>query len=157
MKTINGVFIICSIILFYSCNKESDKTELSEPIELRSDFSANEFKNAIIGEWKSVFENPEYENVIYLEFDDQNNSRIILKKDDIEKKYSGNYVVTFMREPAEGNTTLAKIVISSSEKNVELSRVCFDLHNGVHDARDPFGFLLRIYDPPYGVLEKVEK
>ncbi len=156
MKTMNVIFLGISLILFFSCNKESDKTELNEPIELRSDFSATEFKDAIIGEWKSVFENPEYENVIYLEFDDQNKSRIILKKDDVEKKYSGNYVVTFMREPAEGNATFAKIVILSSEKNVELSRVCFDLHNGVHDARDPFGYFLRIYDLPYGVLEKVK-
>jgi hypothetical protein len=77
MKTINGVLIAFSIILFLCCSKESDQN--NEPMELRSDFSANEFKNAIIGEWKSVFENPEYENVIYLEFDDLNNSRIILQ------------------------------------------------------------------------------
>lgn len=159
MKTMNVIFLGISLILFFSCNKESDKNELdkkNEPLELRSNFSETEFKNALIGEWKSVFENPEYENVIYLKFDIQGKSIIKIKKDSVENEYSGDYNVSFIREPAEGNTTLAKIVFSSSEKNVELSRVCFDLHNGIHDASDPFGFLLRIYDPPYGVLSRIE-
>jgi hypothetical protein len=151
MKTINGIFIVVSIILFFCCNKESDQN--NEPMELRSDFSAPEFKKAIIGEWKSVFENAEYENVIYLKFDDQNNSKIILKKDDVEKEYSGIYEVSFIHEPAEGNTTLANITISSSDREIILSRVSFSLHNAFHPD---FGLFLRIFEPPYGVLDRID-
>jgi hypothetical protein len=153
MRTINGVFFICSIILFYCCNKDSEKIDSGEPIELRSDFSAIEFKKALLGEWKSVFENTEYENVMYLKFEDNNTLRIILKKDDVEKEYLGDYVVSFIREPAEGFATLAKITISSSDREIVLSRVTFDLHNAFPSDSELF---LRIYEPPYGVLERIE-
>jgi len=156
MKTINNVLIVLSINIFFCCNKESDKSELdkkNEPIELRSDFSAPEFKKAILGEWKSVFENTGYENVSYLKFDDQNNSRIILKKDDVEKEYSGDYTVSFIREPAEGYATLAKITISSLDRVIVLSQVTFDLHNAFHPDS---GLFLRIYEPPYGVLDRID-
>jgi len=57
-------YSILGIVLCLSCNKESDIN--NEPIELRDNFSETEFKNALIGEWQSVFEIEGNENVIYL-------------------------------------------------------------------------------------------
>ena len=152
----NIIFLGISLILFFSCKKESDKNELdkkNEPIELRSNFSETEFKNALIGEWKSVFENEEYENVIYLKFNIQGKSIIKIKKDNVENEYSGDYTVSFIREPAEGYITLAKISISCSDKEIVLSQVSFGLHNAFHPD---LGLFLRVDEPPYGVLERVQ-
>ena len=151
MKTINCALFVFSIIFCFCCNKESDKK--NEAIELRSNFSETEFKNALIGEWRSVFELEGNENVIYLKFDNQDKARIIIEKDGIEKEYSGDYSVSFMLEPAEENTTLAKISISSSDKEIVLSQVYFGLHNAFPADS---GLFLRIGDSPHGVLERIE-
>jgi hypothetical protein len=156
MKTINSVLIVLSINLFFCCNKESDKNELdekNEPIEIRSNFSETEFKNALIGEWRSVFENTEYENVIYLKFDSEGKSSIKTKMDNFVYECSGDYIVSFIREPAEGYITLAKISISCSNKEIELSRVYFGLHNAFPVDS---GLFLRIEEPPYGVLDRID-
>jgi hypothetical protein len=146
----NTFFVICLFICFCCCKKEADIKK--DSVELRSNFSETEFKNALIGEWRSVFEDTEYENVIYLKFDDQNKSTIILKKDDIEKEYSGNYVISFIKEPAKGNITIAKIIISSSKREIELSGVYFSEHNA-----SSVGSGLFLEEPPYGVLEGVKQ
>jgi hypothetical protein len=151
MKIINGALFIFSIIICFCCTKETDKN--NETIELRSNFSETEFKNALIGEWRSVFELAGNENVIYLKFDNQGKSRIIIEKDDVEKEYSGDYTVDFLREPAEENTTLAKISISSPYKEIVLSYVYFGLHNAFPVDS---GLFLRIEGPPYGVLDRIE-
>ena len=151
MKTINGTLFVFSIILFFCCNKESDKN--NETIELISNFSETEFKNTLIGEWRSVFELAGKENVIYLKFDNQGKSKIIIEKDDVEKEYSGDYSVEFLREPAEEMITLAKITISSSDKQIVLSWVNFGLHNAFPADS---GLFLRIEEPPYGTLDRIE-
>lgn len=158
MKTINGALFVFSIFLFFCCNKESDKDNDSsdknpEAIELISNFSETEFKNALIGEWKSVFEFVEYENVICLKFDNQGKAKITIEKDSVENEYSGDYTVDFLHEPAEENTTLAKISISSSYKEIVLSYVYFGLHNAFPVDS---GLFLRIERPPYGVLDRIE-
>jgi len=151
MKTIKGTLYVFSIILCFCCNKESDKK--NEAIELRSNFSETEFKNALIGEWKSVFESAGNDNVIYLKFDNQGKTKITIEKDGVEKEYSGDYTVDFLREPAEENITLAKITISSFDKEIVLSRVSFGLHNAFPADS---GLFLRIKEPPFGVLERIE-
>lgn len=156
MKKMNIIFLGISLILFFSCNNESDKNELdkkNEPIELRSNFSETEFKNALIGEWKSVFENKEYKNVVYLSFNIQGKSIMKTKNDNVENGYSGDYKVSFIREPAEGYITLAKISITCSDKEIVLSQVFFGLHNAFHPDS---GLFLRIDEPPYGVLQRIE-
>ena len=150
MKTINVTLFVFSIILCFCCNKESDKK--NEAIELRSNFSETEFKNALIGEWKSVFEHAGYENVIYLKFDNQGKVKITIEKDGVENEYYGDYSVEFLREPAEENITIAKINISSSDKEIVLSQVNFGLHNAFPASR----LFLRIDESPYGVLERIE-
>lgn len=90
---------------------------------MRSNFSETEFRNALIGEWESMFENTECENVIYLKFNKQGKISIKIKLDDVVKEYSGDYIVSFIREPVEGNITFAKIDISCSNKKIVMSRV----------------------------------
>ena len=158
MKKIIRTFFVLNIVLCFCCNKESDKNNeasdnKNEAIELRDNFSETEFKNALIGEWRSVFELAGKENVIYLKFDNQGKARIIIEKDSVEKEYSGDYTVDFLREPAEEMMTIARIIISSSDKEIVLSWVNFGLHNAFPAD---YGLFLRIEKPPYGVLERIE-
>lgn len=156
MKILKAIFFVSSIILiFCCCNKESDNSESdnkNEPIELRFNFSETEFNNVLIGEWQSVFENAGKENVIYLKFDNQGKAEITIDKDGVEQEYSGDFMVDFMQEPAEENTTQAIIIISSSTKDIVLSRAYFGFHNAfLIDS----GLFLRITEPN-GVLDKIE-
>ena len=151
MNTINRILLLFSIVSFLSCNKES--TSNFQAIELRDNLSSTEFTNAIIGEWQSVFENEAHENVIYLKLDKQGKAKITIVKDGAETEYSGDYTVGFMREPSEGSVTLANINISTSGNEIVLSRVNFGLHNAFPADS---GLYLRIDEPPYGVLQRIE-
>ncbi len=156
MKKINYFIILSVLISLIGCDKESDsdtdtKTD-SEIIELTEDFNADEFKEALIGKWQSVFEHSEYENVIYLELNADGEAKITLDKDNVSNDYRGDYTIDFTRQPMEGNVTLGEITISTQNKIIKLSRVNFGLHN----AMPADSMYLRIDESPYGVLNRIK-
>lgn len=146
-KMIFSLILACII----GCTKESN--QIITKVELRSDFTESEFKDAIIGKWQSVFEKTGEENVKYLEFINQSKVRIILTKENINNEYNGNYSVSFHRPPMNGQDTFAEIIISTLSKEIVLSHVYFGLHNAILAE---YGLLMRIDEAPCGVLERIK-
>ena len=147
----NFTFLILGGLLFFiACNKETIVQELvANPIELRDNFTEAEFKQAIIGEWQSVYQLSEQENVLYLTLTDKNNATITISKEGNEKTYSGTYSVSFLRAPSSEEMTLGQITIKTTSSDIVLTRVNFSLHSAVRGG--PF---LKIDVSPYGVLER---
>jgi uncharacterized membrane protein len=142
--------IIGSFLFFIACDKETIvKEPVVNPIELRNNFSEAEFKQAIIGEWKSVFENTGEENVISLSLTDKNNATITISKEGSEKTYNGTYSVSFLSPSSPERITFGEITIKTTSTDIVLSRVNFGLHSAVRGG--PF---LRIDVAPHGVLER---
>lgn len=138
------------INLCISCGK--NPIEGSE-IELREDLTEEEFRQAILGEWQSVYEIEGAGNVTYLNLGRENDIDITICKNSVEKKFSGEYSLSFMRTPVLGTVTLAEIDIQASDTLIVLSRINFGLHNAVPIREVLF---LRIDDAPYGVLDRFE-
>jgi len=156
MKKINYFIILSVLISLIGCDKESDsdadkKTD-TKIIELKEDFTSDEFKEAITGKWHSVFVFPGYENVINLELNTVGEAKITLSKDNVSNDYQGDYTVDFTRQPMKGNVTFGDITISTQNKIIKLSRVNF----GVHNAMPSDSMYLRIDESPYGVLDRVK-
>lgn len=101
-------FILIILIFFLSCHKTPTQVD---QIELREGLSEFEFKEAIIGKWKSVHEIPGKQNIEYLELTSQGNAKIIIKQDGNKKEYKGSYSLAFLRPPTEGMVTLAELTI----------------------------------------------
>ena len=156
MKKIRFIIILSVLISLIGC--DSDKESVSdtkkdvEIIELREDFNAEEFKEAIIGKWQSVFEQSGFENVIYLELNANGNAKITLDKDSVSNDYQGDYTIDFTRQPMKGSVTFGEITISTQNKIIKLSRVNFGLHN----AMPADSMYLRIDESPHGVLDRVK-
>ncbi len=147
----NLAFLLFGGFLFFvACSKETIvQVPKADPIELRDNFTEVEFKQAIIGEWQSVFQTTGQENVLYLALTDKNNATITISKEGSEKTYSGTYTVSFLRPPSPEEMTLAQITLKITSSDIVLSRVSFDLHSAVRGG--PF---LRIGVVPYGVLDR---
>ena len=147
----NFTFLILGGILFFiACNKETEvKESVVDPMELRDNFTEAEFKQAIIGEWQSVYEHTGEENVIFLALTDKKNATITISKESSEKTYSGTYTVSFLRPPSSEELTLAQITLKTTLSDIVLSRVNFSIHSAVRGG--PF---LRIDVAPYGVLDR---
>ena len=150
-KTIH--VIITLLFLSLGCDKTpNDNQAQQNQIELREDFSASEFKEAIVGKWHSVWERPGEEYVKYLELHQQGEAKIIISKDIDSKLSEGNYSINFLRPPATGNVTFAEITIATSNDTIILSRVNFGYHSAFPMEGD---LLLRIDEAPYGVLKRL--
>lgn len=144
------IFSVICISLNYSCGNDSpEETE----IELRDDLTEEEFKQAILGEWQSVFELEGAENVVYLNLGQGNEVDITLWKNSVEKEFSGEYSLSFMRTPVLGVVTLAEMDIQAFDTLIVLSRINFGLHNALPSSERLF---LRIDDAPYGLLSRIE-
>lgn len=144
------IFCFVCINLCLSCGNDSpEETE----IELREDLNEGEFKQAILGEWQSVYEIDGEENVTYLNLGKEKNVNITLRKNSTEEEFSGVYTLSYMRTPVPGTVTMAKIDIQASDTLIVLSRVNFGLHNALPIGE---GLFLRIDDAPYGVLERTD-
>lgn len=143
-------YFIC-LLLCLCCNEDPNTSNDKE--KLRTDFSESEFKSAIIGKWQSVLTIDGQENVIYLELSEQGDAKISLKKESTVEEFQGKYSIGFIRPPSPGTVTLAEITITTPQRNIILSRVCFDMSNA-YPA--PAGLLLRIMESPYGTLDRVE-
>ena len=149
MNLTKSKIYLFGLIICLCCNNEP----ISTKVELRSDFSESEFKNAIIGKWKSVYEITGEENVIYLELSEQGKVELILEKNSVRKEFVGNYSVDFLRPPSEGKVTFAELTITTSNGDmIILSRVNFGLHNAMPEGS---GFFLRIDESPFGVLKRM--
>lgn len=114
--------------------------------------SASEFKDAIIGIWKSVYIHKGSENVERLEVFPFGIARVFIN-DGLRVEVTGKYEIDFLRPPAEGNITIAEMTITSDNDQIVLSRMSFGYHNAVPMT---VGILLRIDKSPYGVLAKIE-
>ncbi|HBC87233.1 MAG TPA: hypothetical protein DCZ94_09785 [Lentisphaeria bacterium] len=125
-------------------------------IDLKEDFSASDFKLAVVGKWKSVFNADKTKrNIQNLEFTSDGTASLIITQADNSEQYSGSYTITFDREPGVGTVTVATIAINSNGSNpIVLSRVSFGLHNGIPLKE---GIVLRIDREPYGVLKRQNK
>lgn len=146
--SIFGIFAVLITSLF--CNKEP--TSGDPNIELRSDFSEFEFNQALIGEWESVYDVPSAENVQYLKLTEQGKATLILKKENTETEYKGNYTTDFLRPPTEGMVTFAELTISTSTDTIILSRLNFGYNNAFPIES---GLYLRIERSPYGTLKRL--
>jgi hypothetical protein len=145
------IYKICFIILFTSILFSSchdTPTEITQT-ELREDLSKSEFKEAIIGKWKSIFETPEKATVERIELDSQQNAIVVIKHNENSDEYKGTYQLTFFRPPEKGNVTLAEITIEAPERTISLN---FGLHSALPVDS---GYLLRIDEEPFGVLQKM--
>lgn len=142
--------IFGGLLFFIACNKETIVQEpVVDPIELRDNFTEAEFKQAIIGEWQSVYQMTGQENVLYLALTDKNNATVTISKEGSEKTYSGTYSVSFLRPPSSEEVTLGYITIKTTSSDIVLSRVHFSIHSAVRGG--PF---LKIDVAPYGVLDR---
>jgi hypothetical protein len=121
-------------------------------IELKEDFSASEFKSAVVGKWKSVFTYKNKRNIRNADFTPDGNASLVIEQANKSQQYSGPYTFTFDREPGAGAVTFATITIKPTGSDpIVLSRVNFGLHNGVHTDQ---GLLLRIDREPHGALKR---
>src|SRR3990172_9161392 len=91
--------ILIVLMFYFGCDKTPNFTDTG--VELKSDFSVTEFKNAIIGKWQSVYEKAFEENVKYLELREQGEAKLILERNGIEEEFEGNYSVDFLRPPVK--------------------------------------------------------
>ena len=78
MKSIKFTICIFCSLLCICCNNDPDPCPVPELVELRENFSEEEFENAIIGTWISAHENTEWVNVMFLKIDCENNVRICI-------------------------------------------------------------------------------
>ncbi len=167
LKLILGIAILLSsfcLITSYSCSKDrlnpskemlcccKDSMQEVSNLVLDEGFSETEFKEAIIGKWESVYEIEGKDNVMCLGLTKELTACIVLKKENIEKEFAGNYTINFLRPPQEGFVTLGKISIITSKDSIILSRIIFSLHNGVSVDK----VFLRIFDEPYGTLDRIK-
>jgi hypothetical protein len=119
---------------------------------LREDFSAPEFKAALVGKWESVYTYKNKPNIQHMEITTDGNISLTVTTADQSQQHSGPYTITFDREPAAGIVTFATITINPGDPEpIVLSRVNFGLHNGIPLDE---GIVLRIDKEPYGVLKK---
>jgi len=137
------------LVIFLSCDKESCNPN---DIDLRIDFTEEEFLTAIIGQWESVLENAAVVNVTYLEFCEQGHAKIALKEEGTVEHFEGNYTVEFILVPPAGTETRASITIKSSKRDIILSLVTFS-PNSFFPSNMLF---LNIGGPIWGLLSIVE-
>ena len=145
VKNINVILFI--LIFCLGCNKTPTQIDWSD---YRGYLSASDFKKAIIGKWKSVFEAPGKENIEYLELSRTGKAKIVIKKNGDRITIAGDYSINFPRPPEEGIYTFAELIIEKSNGNIILSRVYFGSHDGV-SATD---ILLRNNGEPHLALKK---
>ena len=125
---------------------------MTSTMELKEDFSASDFKAALVGKWKSVYTYKNKPNIQKMEITSDENISLVVTEADQSQHHSGPYTITFDREPCAGIVTFATITINPDEPEpIVLSRVNFGLHNGIPLDE---GVVLRIDREPYGVLKK---
>ena len=145
-----AIIYLLGLVVCLSCDKESNTPD--DILELRMDFTEEEFLLAIIGKWETVWEFDEVENVTYLEFDDQGYAKITLKYESTEEDFEGNYTVEFTLIPEPGEETRADITIKSAKRNILLSGVHFGLHSGLSGTK----LFFRTHFAPIAVLSRIE-
>ncbi len=141
-------------LIMVSCETEPDPDPCPEPVlmELRDNFSEDEFENAIIGAWKSAYEHPDNANVMYLSIDCEKKAEITIEENGSSEHFIGDLTVEYLRPTSSGMVTLAKLIITSKEEEIELSRVWFGLNNFI--AIPPEGELyLRNMGSPSATLQ----
>jgi hypothetical protein len=141
------LFIFLALCL--CCNSAmGENQETKSTIQIKGSLSESEFKKAIIGTWKAVWNHPEKENIKYLELKRDGLAKIIIQN---KQEIEGNYVVNFLSGHTKGIVTFAEIIIKASQSEIVLSRVSFGHHSALPMNRGPF---LRVDTEPFGVLEK---
>ncbi|MEN8251866.1 MAG: hypothetical protein ABFS32_23295 [Bacteroidota bacterium] len=137
-----------SLVLITCCNSES--SPIGQEV-LRSDFSEAEFENAIIGIWNSVYIKEGEANVVFLCITEEKTATLTIEESMVTDTHEGNVTIEFLRPTSPGVITLAKLIITTHNGEIVLSRVNIGLHNALPDDGSLY---LRIEESPYGVLEK---
>ncbi|HAH23734.1 MAG TPA: hypothetical protein DCL77_08250 [Prolixibacteraceae bacterium] len=127
--------------------------ELIDPImELKDNFSELEFKEAIVGVWRSVFELEGERNIECLELNGQGKAKVTIVKQGVKEVFEGSYNVSFLRPVTDFEITFGEITITGENGNLVLSRINFGLHSGTLVFR---GMVLRIDTSPYGTMNRM--
>lgn len=127
--------------------------ELADPVmELKDNFSEQEFKNALVGVWQSAFEVAGQKNIKCLQINRDGKAKATISNQGETELYEGNYTVSFLRPPSAGEITLAKITIKAASGNLILSFVEFGLHNGLPMSQE---LVLRINESPFGTMKRM--
>ena len=161
MRTILPITLFA--LLCFGCtgkqshSRSSDRKDLSyiSLSEIRDNPEARSFADAIIGNWESVFTNPNGDNIKTAEFTAGGVAKLeVTKVDTTTELIRGEYRIEFERKPGPNMVTLGQIVIKTESEEFILSRVWFGDHNGVMlpDKRRPL--YLRVDKEPHGVLIK---
>lgn len=131
MKSISPIIWVLCFSLFACGDNEPEPNPCPEPKyeELKDNFSESEFENAIIGTWKSAYEHPDDANVIFLNIDCQNIAQISIRENDANEDFKGDLTVEYLRPTTPGMVTLAKLIVTTKEEEIVLSRVWFGLNN----------------------------
>ena len=145
-------FITIILLILFSCSKSPN----NPPSEIdwsnyRGYLSASDFKEAIIGKWRSVYQKEGYENIKYLEINSYEDAKIIIKNG-ARVEVEGKYKIHFLRPPTKEMVTFAEMTIKSDNVEIKLSQMNFGYHNALPFELGPF---LRVDKSPYGVLTKL--
>jgi hypothetical protein len=122
-------------------------------VELRENFSEDEFENAIIGTWRSAFEWEDNVNVIFLKIDCENKAEIHIDEDGLMESYLGDLSIEYPRPTSPTRTTRAKLIIKTTSEEIVLSDVGFGKNNMISAEN----LYLRNYDSPQSTLEWAEE
>lgn len=125
--------------------------------ELRSNLSAGEFTEAIVGDWVSAWSRPSHRHVEELGIRSDGTARVTIVGDSGRQEASGPFELVFERPTDPGMITFAEIVITPADgPPIKLSRVNFGWHNALPygSGSGPF---LRIDGDPVGELSSVLK
>ena len=116
---------------------------------------AQSFANEIVGNWESVFSNPNVDNIKAAEFSTEGLAKVeVTKADTTTALITGRYRLEFERMPKADWLTLGRIVIDTDSGEFVLSRVWFGDHNGVMLPEKRHPRFLRVDKEPHGVLMK---
>ena len=151
MKSISSSICFLLFIIYSGCNNKDDLHPCPKPVlvELRGNFSEDEFENAIIGTWQSALESEDRTHVRFLKIDCEKNVEITIVENGLSESYIGDLFVEYLRPTSPSMITRAKLIITTKVEEIVLSDVQFGRNNFL-----PYDNLyLRNYLSPYATLE----
>lgn len=137
------------LLMFPGCNDDPDPCPDPEPVDLRQNFSEDEFEHAIIGTWTSAYKHPHDASVMYLRIDCEKRVKMHIEENDVSVSYVGDLTVEYLRPTSPDDVTLAKMIITTKNEVIILSDVMFARNNAISAEK----LYLRNLSSPYATLE----